>query len=111
MTDLRARVKAAMESKRRELIAKPLAQIWDELADAAIAEAFKWMPIETISAENSVLVYWPNSDLFIQSYYDDGDDAVRSCVGNEFWELYDVYSRIRPRYYMELPPLPIESVK
>lgn len=36
MSDLRERMKAAMENKRRELIAKPLAQVWGELTDTAI---------------------------------------------------------------------------
>ena len=42
VSDLRERVKAAMESRRRELIAKPLAAIWDDLADAAIEAGAAW---------------------------------------------------------------------
>lgn len=80
MTDLRSRVKAALESKRRELIAKPLAQIWDELTDAAIAEAFKWMPIEDADTFDRVLVAgWQPATRTVQGYWwvheDETDDT------------------------------------
>ena len=46
MTDTVQKVAEAMASKREELIARPLASIWPDLARAAISAMSEWRPIE-----------------------------------------------------------------
>lgn len=54
-----AAIATAMEAKRRELIAQPLARIWPELAEAALTAALSaaWQPIESAPLnEEAVLI-------------------------------------------------------
>lgn len=99
MTDMRERVKAALQNKRSELIAKPLAQILDDLADAAIAEAFKWMPIETAPKDGRLIVSY-HRPFPIAVWY---SSTMQGWVDGSL-DMYDEYIVYSPTHWM-----PIES--
>lgn len=77
--DLRQRMAEAMEAKRQELIAKPMARIWPELADAAIAAMPGWQSMESAPKdrpvwgkvkENAVRMFWHEDfGAFISSFH------------------------------------------
>lgn len=99
MTDLRERVKAAIE---KALYSEEAMSVDDELtaaADAAIAEAFKWMPIEDADTLDRVLVAgWQPATRTVQGYWWVHED-VTDDTGNPM-EHTDALK------FMPLPPPP-----
>lgn len=109
MTDLRERVKAAIEKALYSEEAMATPRTFDEqmsaAADAAIAEAFKWLPIETAPKNETVLVD-DRPYMFTACYsadlpgWTDGSDD--DCGG---------ISIFYPTHWMPLPPPPAKGGK
>lgn len=64
MTDTVKKVAEAMEAKRAELIAKPLARIWPDLARAAISAMQGWRPIEEAPKNRTAIWAAFRSDIY-----------------------------------------------
>lgn len=111
MTDMRERVKAAIE---KALYSEEAMSVDDELtaaADAAIAEAFKWMPIEDAPKNTAILVYWPFVDVFVQSKIYEKDNALLAEIGSLYFPMDSLDHKHSQRHYMTLPSPPTEDGK
>lgn len=99
MTDTVKKVAEAMARKREELIARPLASIWPDLASAAISAMQGWRPIETAPNNETIFVY-----------YDDGNTKFIEADYNQFdWVPYEEDTVGSTPKYWCYPPLPPEG--
>lgn len=117
MTDTETvnKVAEAMRAKREELIARPLASIWPDLARAAISAMQGWRPIDEAPKDGTkLLVYSPEDEYPVIAHWEAYDQEDAQEYGADgYWSyseslIADVYGECTPTHFMPLP-LPPEG--
>lgn len=107
-------IAAKMAARRRELIARPLAEIWEDLAKVAAAAITGWQPIETAPKDGTEVLLFTVQE--IDDFCDEAFTAVQighwdfgNDRGDRVWHRPAGWHQTKigdPTHWMPLPPAP-----